>query len=445
MTPSDQNIPHDIRAEQAYLGSLVVCPISADQKRMMAGMSADSFFQPDHQEIFKVVAALAAAGTGLDYVTVHASLKGNGVLADVGGAAYLAEIFGTMPNWAHGKHYGEIVEDLAQRRRALGVADAMSRRLKSPASEEVFADLLQASIRELMGIGRARTRVEVFTMAQMLEQFIAQKMSGRAAAQLTGVRVLDEYPGIFGYGKYTIVAGRPSMGKSTFVRWILGLWAMAGTPVGLVAVEEDRMKIGGNYLSAMTEIENDTMAYRELNANQWAKVRDAADVLGQTPWHGVDAAFTLSEVTASVEALVVEHGCKVVAVDHIHLVKWDQRSENEQREIKEISRALKELAKSLEIVLIAAAQLNRPADRSSVPPPPTLTDLRASGAIEEHADGVIFLHREDYYRPTEDPTGDCEIHIAKNRNGRKGRCRLAAELNFQRFADLPIGTYEDLP
>jgi replicative DNA helicase len=225
------------------------------------------------------------------------------------------------------------------------------------------------------------------------------------------------------------------MGKSTMVRWLLGEWAKAGTRCGLIAVEEGRQKIAGNYISSEASMENHIVAYRDWGAPEWEEATNAVSSMVGRPLFCVDSAFKLEEVSAAFERLATEKKCQVIAVDHIHLIRMDKAGETEQREIKDISARIKELTKRFNVVGIALAQLHRPADKSRIPVPPTLTDLRASGAIEEHCDSAMFIHREDYYRRGESKTNECNIGIEKNRNGRTGNCTLRAELQYQRFSD----------
>ncbi len=426
--------PHSLDDEAACIGSVMLCDDPTQQRRLRAMLSRDDFFHPDHAAIFDCVGSLIDADKPVDTVTVRAALRDRGVLEEVGGVQHLAKIIGTVPTWRHGEHYARRVQGMAIRRQAIKRCESLAERLHQPAELEHAEQTVQRCISDLWRLLTRRSRVQVFSMESMLLTWIERRQEKGPPCLLSGIDVLDEFAGIFALGGYTILAGRPSMGKSTFLRWLLGQWAAAGTPVGLVACEEDQNKIAGNYLSAETGMENDAVAYRDLGQGQWNQIMDATAGLAQRPWFGVDSAFTLNEVSTAIEMLVMEHSCKVIGVDHLHLIRLEQRMENEQREIKEVSRRLKELAKQHGVVLIAAAQLSRPAEKVAVPKPPTLTDLRASGAIEEHADAVLLLHREDYYRPRETATRECDVIVAKNRNGKRGTCVLTAELERQRFS-----------
>jgi replicative DNA helicase len=426
--------PFSIEAEMSFLASVSLCKDRTRQKSMRAMLAPDDFYRRDNGIIFTAMARMLDSGSPLDAVLLGAEMKKLGTWDAVGGIEYFANILNTVPSEDHGEQYGKVVEELSLRRKGVVICQTAANRLMLPATDEVASATLDGAASSIVKIRRRQSRMQVFSMADMISQFMDAKDAGSPPCLLTGIQCLDDYAGLFAFGKYTIMAGRPSMGKSTFLRWLLQLWSGEGTSVGLVAVEEDRNKMAGNYLSSISGIPNDVLAYNKLSANESRMAADAAVDLSGYNWHGVDTAFDINEVCDAIDILVTEHQCKVIAVDHIHIIKPERATESEQREVKEISRRLKEQAKRHGIILIAAAQLSRP-EKGKIPPAPTLTDLRASGAIEEHADAAIFLHREDYYQPTSIPNHRCDIIIAKNRNGKRGQTELYEELENQRFRE----------
>jgi replicative DNA helicase len=433
MNNINQIPPSDVTAERCLLSSIMLFQDVSAQAKLIKRVRPDSFFLEDHRIIFSEIAQMSRAGRDIDFVSVLAELRNADRLENIGGEDHLKKILFASPSYLHGETHAAIVLDLAARRGGWRIAEKMQAKLSEAMDGEAAKVLIQSAITELWEVSNADRRTVAFSLEEILHQFLEEKQQKKAPALLTGISSLDDYAGIFSFGKYTIVAGRPSMGKSTFVRWLLMEWARHGTPVGLVAVEEDRKKIAGNYLSAESGIENHVVAYRDWNGAQWDSASKAVGNLSSRKWFGVDTAFTLDEVSTAIEMLATEKGCKVVAVDHIHLVTPDHRSENEQREIKEVSKRMKELAKRYNVVLVAAAQLSRPFEKTRVPSPPALTDLRGSGGIEEHADAVLLLHREDYYRKGEAKTHECQVGIEKNRNGEIGRCTLIEDMSHQRF------------
>jgi replicative DNA helicase len=208
-------------------------------------------------------------------------------------------------------------------------------------------------------------------------------------------------------------------------------------PCGLVAVEENRDKIAGNVISNLATIENAKLAYGKLSHLEADAVADAVASTARMPLWGVDTALTVPDVMSAMEMLVTQKGCKVVAIDHIHLLGTGRR-ENRNDELRDISAAMKSAFKRLNIVGIVAAQLSRPPEKGREPPPPHLSDLRESGSLEEHADAALMLHRRDYYHRGErnySPDHLCQAFVRKNRNGAVGEIVLRAELEYQRFVD----------
>lgn len=445
MTNQPENLlpPHDADAEVAYLSSLLHCEDIPSRRKLRGLARAEDFFSPQHGRAFALISRFVDADKPIDAALFMGAVRDEGILADVGGLPFVATLLEAMPTSAdagfyltHGASYAERITGHSARRRAITEARRLLTDLMQPRSSEAAEAIIQRAITALWGTTTRQNKVEVFKLEQILHEWIDERSEKKSPALMTGCEKLDQYAGIFGFGKYTILAGRPSMGKSTAMRWLLGRWAWEGATVGLVACEEDRRKIAGNYLADGSEIHNDRLAYGALGADDWLKITSAVGTMSAWNWYGVDTAFTLAEVSTAVEKLATEFKCKVIGVDHLHLIALDRRGENEQREIKEISAKLKELAKRFGVVLIAAAQLSRPMKTAGIPPAPTLTDLRASGAIEEHADAAIFLHRVDYYRASKaDKDNVCQFIIAKNRNGRRGMVKLRAQLEHQRFVD----------
>lgn len=427
-------LPHDADAEAAAVGSFAMAD-EVTQRRIRLRLAPSDFYVPAHGLVYAAACTLLDAGRPLDAVTLGAALRESGRLPEVGGIGGLVELLGTVPNPMHGEHYADKVFAYSQRRQAIRAMRAAAARLEGDVTEAEVAAVIRGGASSLVGIANRHGNVSVWSLEEAVHGWLDRREQGHQPALETGIGALDAYVGVFRFGGYTLVGGRPSQGKSTLVRWLLGEWARAGTPVGIVALEEDRDKIAGNYLSAETGIENDHLAYHKLGTAETGAVLRAIPKLAAMKWHGCDTAFTLSEVSAAVETLAVEKGCRVIAVDHIHLVQHEGRAESRNVALTEMSGALKRLARLHNVVLVVAAQLSRPPKQQGIPDPPKLTDLRESGSLEQDADAVLMVHREDYYRPRETPTHAVEIGIEKNRNGKRGVAVLREELMYQRFAE----------
>lgn len=425
----------DLDAEQCTLSCMFLAGADLVQfAKIRSAIWRDAFFQPDHRIIFETLCEIVDGNKPVEIPYILAAVKAKGVLEEIGGIEYLAKVIGSHFTAVQGPHYAAIVADQACRREASEVGRKLMERVTQPGDIRKLLHKVIVRLHQLETSGRT---LSISTLGDAVEAFMLQKEAGEATHLMTGIHSLDEFRGIFCLGKYTIIAGRPSMGKSTAVRWLLREFARS-LPVGLIAVEEDNHKISGNYLSAESSIENDYVAYGTWNAQDWSRLAHAAGELTKIPYVLTDSAFDIQDICAAFETMAIQHKCQVIAIDHLHLIKGDRNSETRERELTQISGELKSLAKKHNVCCITAAQLSRPKD-GKFPDPPSLTDLRGSGGIEEHADAAIMLHRQDYYHRNDTnfmPDFRCEWHVTKNRNGKVGELCLRAELKYQRYTTI---------
>lgn len=428
--------PQDLDAESATIAAMWMAgedPVAFNAIR--AELWRGAFFHSITSELYAVITEMADAGETLNTGNLRMRI-GNREPKDL---ADIAEVLTCNPSKTTGQGYARVVARLARAREGISAGLHLANRLmRSPRSEDAD-EVISAHIAKLDRTLRAGRGIDLFSLQDCVVDLLdAKSEEGEPAAIATGTP-LDEYLGIIALGEYCVLGGRPSMGKSTAIRWLLLELARKGIQVGLIAVEESRQKIAGNYLSSASEVENHLVAHGKLGQDDWKRLLHAGNQLGELPWWGTDSAFSIDQVAAAFESLVLRKRCRVVAVDHLHLIQSDDHHRGDrERELSDISRTLKNLAKKHRVACIAAAQLSRP-DKTKAPGLPSLTDLRGSGGIEEHADSVIFIHREDYYRRGElgyDPTDQALFRIAKNRNGQIGSVTLRAELAYQRFAAL---------
>lgn len=445
----DRLPPNSIEAEMCYIASLMLWDDPIARRRIRHLLCKDDFYQADHAEIFSVICSLIDADKAVDAVIVREALSARGILDEIGGTAYLGQILSSVPSAAHAEHYASIVRDRALKRKAISTGNEMLRRMYAPMDDSQTENAIRSFGEGLLEVVNSGSQIKVWTMAEMTDAFVAEKESGKKVAVLTHLATLDRFVGIFAYGTQTIIAARPSMGKSTFARWLAGVWASAGERVGLISLEEGWRKIAGNYLSDAADIENMHLAYEELTEADWRAVAIGRGKIDDLPIFTVDNAVTLPQVLSAYELLHYKYKCRIIITDHLHLVANDtRRFENTEARVSNTSEVLKNVAKKLDVSGITLAQLNRPEKGKIVPNKPCMTDLRASGAIEQNADAILFLHREEYYtRPPEDElTGKTDVIIAKNRNARVGETVLKMEPQYQRFVDdLSGGMFDELP
>lgn len=445
----DRLPPHSIEAEKCFLGSCMLLTDAVERREARTLVDEDDFYQADHSIIFRVFAKNVDRDRPIDAVIMREELGQIGLLEEVGGTAYLGEILNGVPSAAHFRHYANLIRTKSLQRKTISVANDLLRRMYEPIEADILPEVIRKGGESLFGAIHAQSDIRVYSMPEMTEAFVDDKEAKKSPSQLIGIEQLDKYPGIICYGQQTVIAGRPSMGKSVFTRFILGELAAAGTPCGLISIEETIRKIAGNYLSAASEIENDVLAYSELSSNQWQRVQNARADINGWPLYVVDNVVSIMDVLAAYEMLVYKYKCRVVAVDHLHLISnRTAKFDTGEAKVSDSSERLKHVCKKTNTAELLVAQLSRPSDKTKlIPPKPTLADLRQSGAIEQNADAAVLLHRDEYYtKPRiEDFTGATDIIIAKNRNGKTGIERMIMSSQFQKFIIGAAGTQVEMP
>lgn len=429
--------PHDIAAEQSCLGSLMVgaCdPALVADMRML--LRADDFFQRDHQIIYGAVCQMLDAGTAVDSVTVFHALKNIAQADKVGGAQYLGAIMNSVPSGAHGRHYANIVREHALRRRAIQAGNELIRRCYSGDEPESSID---ATIADL---ARARTNREaqIVHISDVLAEVYEQMEKGGAGLLPSGFASLDNSIGGFGIGEMCILAARPSMGKSTLAKQLA---VRATAPVGIISSEEGRTKIGRNILAAEALIENNRLRNPKLLHEQdWKEIAGGIARLAGKPIYIRDRIRRVSDVKAVAAIMASRHGCRLIIVDHLQRLHTPNGRSAYER-TTEISAELSDLFKQLDVAGLVVAQLNRGVENRD-DKHPSMADLRDSGAIEQDADTILFLHREDFYHMDDEryePTRVAELCVAKCRDGKRGGViRLESNLRYLTFADLGEAT-----
>lgn len=443
-------LPQDTDAESGLVGSLVLLGDDrAKFSKVRRLIAARDFTIAEHGILFGVLCDLHDRGVKFDGLIVRAELERRGTLKDLGGIAGLVKILNAVPSAAHAEHYAEIVAEKSREREAINICTNAISRLYSAHRYEGGEQIIADAWGKLRRIGQDNRRNESIRIGDAVQSFLADAEVGICESVRTGFQQLDQdYLGVVAMGGYTLVAARPSMGKSTFIRSLLADRARAGMSVGLIAREERQKKIAGNYLSAESRIENSRLANPPYNEEHWRELLPAASRIDKWKLIVNDSARTIEDVIAAAESMVMEHGCQIIAVDHLHLIGTRYRYERTLDRLTEVSHSLKDLWKELGVAGIVAAQLSRP-PKGTIPDPPEPTDLRECGALEEHADSILFLHREDYYHRNDrnwTPDGKCHVGIAKNRNGPVGGIMIDAELQVQTFTDNgPEDIFADKP
>lgn len=435
---------YDPGAEQCVLASLMLAAgDDALFQDTAAGLRPESFGSGDHAEIYQALLAMKAAGQPIDAVLLREELIRRGRFKEVGGMPYLATILSSIPDASHGPQYADIVRRLAAKRHIVATAHEAIKRASDPGFDPAEVQQWLGESMADLHVGSEATRI--LTHEEVLHNALAEVSGGGAPLLKTGLEPLDEAIGGLGIGEVTIIAARPSMGKSLLGKQLIASAAVKhGTRGGFVSVEERASKIGRNFLSAWGEVPNWQLRQGKLLAEQERKLGAVLSRYATLPLFYNDTASEIEDVASVIATMARKHGAKLVLVDYLQLISARGFNTREQ-EVAAVSRTLKNLAKRLEIALVVLAQLNRGNEREKDIRPPRMSDLRESGQIEQDADTILLLHRPDYYgrdlsAEGQSYTPNREVHVimGKTRDSVRGQdVILHSELDFQRFVPKP--------
>lgn len=432
--------PQHIEAEQAVLGAML---ISSDAvSTAVEEVDADDFYRQTHQVIFSAIRDLFEEGQPVDVITVTAALQTReGGLEAVGGASYLASLAGAMPTALHIQHYAQIVREKAMLRRIIQTATELAS--DGYTGEATPNDLLADAERKILSLSQNQ-RVRDFThIADVLEQTFERieqlyQSEGRLTGVPTGYSELDRMTSGFQRSDLIIVAARPSVGKTAFALNVAQNVAVrAGLPVAIFSLEMSKDQLVQRMLCAEAYIDGHKLRNGTLEDEDWPKLSMGVSTLSNAPIYIDDSpGITVPEMRSKLRRLKTEAGLGFVVIDYLQLIHGRRGSgENRQQEISEISRSLKQLARELEVPIVALAQLSRSVEQRQ-DKRPMLSDIRESGSIEQDADIVAFLYRDDYYDPESERKNIIEIIIAKQRNGPTGKVDLVFLKNYNKFVNL---------
>lgn len=434
--------PHDLDAEESLLGAML---LSRDAiAAALECCSAEDFYKPTHAHIFGAVCALYTRGEPVDPVTVADELRRSGVLEAIGEPSVLLSLQMSTPSTANASHYARIVEEHSLLRRLVGVAGEIAE-LGYSVPEDVSEAVDRA---EAMVFEVAQRRV-VDTMsplrdllAKSLDHLEALVERGETITGVpTGYTDLDERLAGLQNSNLVVVGARPSMGKTSLALGIVNHAAVhARVPVLMFSLEMSHLELTQRMLCSEARVDAIRMRNGRLLESDWPKISTAIGTLGDAPIYLDDNPnVTIMDIRAKARRLKAREGLGLVVVDYLQLMSGHTRSraENRQVEVSEISRGLKVLARELDIPVIALSQLSRNLEMRQ-DKRPVLADLRESGSIEQDADVVMFIYRDELYNPDSQETrGRAEVILAKHRNGPTGVVELAFVDHHTRFANMP--------
>ncbi len=435
--------PFSPEAEASVLGGMLIDPESVT--KVIEILSDTMFHREGHRRLYRAMLRLFQAGQVIDVITVSEELKKTGELENAGGVQYLAELLDAVPTAANITYHAQIVRDKAVLRRLIKQANAIAEDAYSQ-GERGVDEILDEAESKIFQVAQSHEREGFVWIKEILwpafehiEQ-LQQSKSGITGVP-TGFPDLDKMTSGLQSGDLTIVAARPSMGKTS---WVLNVAQNAAidhqVEVGVFSLEMSKEQLVQRLLCAEGRIDLQRLRKGQLDADEYQRLATSAAHLNAAPiWIDDQAGISLLEMRAKARRLKAETNLGLVIIDYLQLMSGGKRSENRQQEVSEISRGLKALAKELEVPVVALSQLSRgPEQRAGNRP--QLSDLRESGSIEQDADLVMFLYREEYYlvqtgdlERAREVEGQADLIIAKQRNGPTGRVPLFFNKAYTRF------------
>jgi replicative DNA helicase len=465
--------PHDLEAEAAVLSAVMVDPLALD--RVCEFLKAEHFYSEAHRRIFEACIELAAEGKPVDLVQVATWLRDRERLAQVGGVAYMTEVLNAAPAVAHVAAYGRTIhEKWRVRSLILACQRVTAQGYSGYGDPQQFIDSAEQAVYD---IARTRESSSVRTLKEVMrETFERIDKANARGARITGIPTgFDRYDRITSGlhdGELTIVAARPGMGKTSFVLNVAAnvaspqqlesardpneRWEEPGLGVVVFSLEMPREQICNRMLCSEAKVDVSRVRTGMLTPSDWSKLTQAATHLASLNiWVDDSAALSILELRSKVRRLQSEFDrtaspgedgprrIGLVVVDYLQLMRGREGAASREQEISEISRGLKQLAKELSLPVIALSQLNRAVEtRGEKSKRPQLSDLRESGAIEQDADNICFIYRDDYYNKETADKNVAELIVAKQRNGPTDTVKVRFDAQYTRFESLADGEYD---
>ena len=430
--------PNDMLAEQSTLGGML---LSAEAiAEVFEVTKANDFYAPKHETIFEAIVSLYGKGEPTDVITVTDELTKSGNLVKAGGADYLHTLTSIVPTAANASFYGKIVQEKATLRRLVDVGTRIAQ--MGYANEGDVEDLVNRAQADVYAVGAASVGEDYVGLSDSIEAAIheieaAQSRGGDLVGVPTGFYELDEYTHGLHPGQLIILAARPAVGKSTLALDFARHAAIrSGKATIFFSLEMGRAEIAMRMLSAESSIQLQNMRKGNMSDSDWARLAQVRGQINDAPLFIDDSPnLTLVEIRAKCRRLAQRVGLKMIVIDYIQLMTSGKKVESRQQEVSEFSRALKLLAKELNVPVIAISQLNRNSEQTK-DKKPEISQLRESGSLEQDADVVILLHREALGEKEHPRVGEADLILAKQRNGPTGTIVVGFQGQYSRFANM---------
>jgi replicative DNA helicase len=453
--------PQNLEAEESVLGALMVSSSAINPVFLEVGLRADDFYREQHRKIFSAIQDLDTGSQPVDALTVAEALTQRGELDAVGGRDLVSSLAATAPAPGNARHYAEIVQQNALLRRLIGAAQEIQQSVAERHAEP--RELAEQAEAKLFKVAHEEHASDFRYLGEILQEEITKlealsKGDGGLIGTPSGFKDIDEITGGFQAGNLIIIAARPSLGKSTLACNIAEhVTVKHGKPVALFSLEMSEAELAQRFIATQARINGDKLRKGTVARSDWPAVVRACNELDKAPlWIDDSADLGMLELRAKARRLHSQErdkgGLALIIVDYLQLMRAEDPRQNRVEQVGQISRGLKILAQELGVPVIGVSQLSR-APEQRPGGKPILSDLRESGQIEQDADVVMFIYREDRVKEDSQRENEADIIIAKHRNGPVGERTLVFLSRFPRFADMhrappavkPLAASEDAP
>jgi replicative DNA helicase len=430
--------PHNIEAEESVLGSMLMSKDAIAEALEL--LREEDFYRPAHRTVFRTVLELYSKGQAVDAVTVSEHLRRDGVLQDIGGAPFLFTLVSGVPTAANAGYYGRIVKEAGTLRRLIDVGTRIVQLgFETPQDAERAVDHAESLVYQ---VAQGRVSEDYQSLREVLTPAVeAIDRLHNDHREITGIPtgfpLLDRVTSGLQNSNLIIVAARPAVGKSTLgLDFARHAAVREQIPTVVFSLEMSKTELVQRLLCAECSVDMQRLRTGRMEDSDWSRMTRSLGKLAEAPLFIDDAAsITMMEIRAKCRRLKQRHGLGLVIVDYLQLMQPTKRFDNRQQEVSEISRSLKLLAKELEVPVIAVSQLSRQTEARS-DRRPMLSDLRESGALEQDADVVLFIYREELYDQESPRKGEADLILAKHRNGPTDTVAVTFQGQYSRFAPM---------
>ena len=431
-------LPHSAEAEQSVIGAMIM-----DQEAILTAseiLTSDDFYNPQFRTLYDAMLALYQEGKPVDLVTLQNRLQEMNVPAELCSVEFISNIIAAVPTSANVKYYSEIVRQKAVLRRLIRVTEGIANECYQ--DNEKLEDILEQTEKQVFDVVQNRASSDFVPIRQVaLETLDSIQSAAKNAGAVTGVSTgfydLDARTAGLQKSDLILIAARPSMGKTAFVLNIAQYMAFRkDVTVAIFSLEMSKEQLVNRLLAMESHVDSQNMRTGNLKDEDWTKLVEGADIIGRSNLIIDDTpGISIAEMRSKCRKYKLEHNLGIIMIDYLQLMSGSGKSDSRQQEISDISRSLKALARELSVPVIALSQLSRAVEQRP-DHRPMLSDLRESGAIEQDADVVMFLYRDDYYNKDTDTPNIAEVIIAKQRNGPIGTVQLMWRPELTKFANL---------